>query len=92
MPSSGWNSLKSRPLDFFYFFFLLAHFYTAVFIDMQPFYPSWLLQFFPKVLLDMPDTWLALSNDPLARSLQAGHKGRFNEFTWFWSFAVFLEG
>ena len=53
---------------------------------------SWVLNYFPKFLLDMPDTWLAMSNDPLARSLTPGWKGRVNEFTWFWSLVMFMEG
>ena len=87
----GWASLKSSPLELFYFVWLVAHAYVALFIDCQVFYPSWLLAFFPKFLLDLPPKWDAISGDPLARSLRPDWKGRVNEFTWFWALAVGLE-
>lgn len=95
MPShrhgSGWSSLKTSPLELFYFAWLVSHAYVATFIDCQVFYPPWVLQFFPKFLLDLPGTWDAMSGDPLVRSLKPDYKGRVNEFTWFWALTVGLE-
>jgi hypothetical protein len=87
----GWNSLKSSPRELFYFVWLVAHAYVALFIDCQVFYPPWLLACFPKFLLDMPTKWDAISGDPLVMSLRPEWRGRVNEFTWFWALAVGLE-
>lgn len=91
----SWLSLKSRPSDLFYVIWLLSHFYIATFIDMQPLYPSWLLDLFPSFLTGLAETYLASTRDPLVGSLQGGKGvgvGRINEYTWFWAFAVGLEG
>jgi hypothetical protein len=87
--------LLSRPLDAFYFTFLVTHFSISILIDMQPFYPTSILAYFPKSLLDAPVDWLAQSGDFLVASLdQKGFdfKGRPNEFLWFWALCVGLEG
>lgn len=88
----SWASLKSRPSDLFYVLWLASHFYIAVFIDMQPLYPTWVTDLFPEFLTGLAESYLASTNDPLVGSLQRGWKGRVNEYTWFWSFAVGLEG
>ncbi|KAF8318659.1 hypothetical protein DL93DRAFT_2164840 [Clavulina sp. PMI_390] len=88
---TGWASLKSSPLELFYFVWLLAHAYVAIFIDCQALYPSWILQFFPQFLLELPKTWDEIAGDPLVRSLTAEGAGRVNEFTWFWALTLTNE-
>lgn len=85
---SGWSSLTSSKLETFYFVWLILHAYTALTIDCQGIYPSWLLDLFPQFLLDLPKTWDAMSHDPLGHSMLPGYKGRVNEYTWFWALTL----
>jgi len=71
---------------------LLLDLFVSAGIWMQPIYPEWLVSHFPKLLRDILGRWIALSGDPLMRSLMPTWKGRFNEFTWFWANTIWLGG
>lgn len=84
--------LLLRPLDAFYFTFVVFHLTIALLIDLQAFYPPGLLAFFPKALLDAPVDYLKMSGDPLVKSLAKDYTGRPDEYAWFWALSVGLEG
>lgn len=62
MPSSSPRSLYSRPLDAIYILWLAIHLLIIIFIDIVPFYPTF-LQF--PVLLQVQANYIADYKDPL---------------------------
>ncbi|KAL1406070.1 hypothetical protein Q8F55_007753 [Vanrija albida] len=74
------SRFQGRTLDRIWFIFLVAHIPTTLFIDLQVFYPAWLLEHtpFPAVL----DWYVSLSRDPILLGVVSGA----DEWAWLRTF------
>ncbi|KAF9006043.1 hypothetical protein BDQ17DRAFT_1239476 [Cyathus striatus] len=76
--------LSARPMDLVYFSFFAMHLPATLFLDLQGFYPTWLV---PGVLKSFMDWYVHFSADPLIGQF-GGYFGDSNSLLWFKSFAV----
>lgn len=70
-----------------YAIFMLTHFLIIIFVDMQPFYPRWLV---PQWLAGVPEYYITMSQDPLVINAHAPVKNL--HYVWFSSMAIWIEG
>jgi len=70
-----------------YAIFMLTHLLLIIFVDMQPFYPKWLV---PQWLSEVPKHYIALSQDPLVVDAHAPVKNL--HYVWFSSMVIWIEG